>query len=245
MYPEMDNKIHDAAASGIAWLKKQKPVTVKDISRSIQALHQWDEPALDLIEILLSMKKNGYWGTETPLTDMARACSALVSCGFEQSDSIRWIENLQENDCWNNNEIDTAYALITLGESDARNKPGCDWLVRNYGEKWEYAGTTALIITALIKQDRIKYNDFIINRAEWLLSKRKSGGWVHIATSNLVIQALILSGLKDIKEEMSPSIQWLLEKQDNDNWGNITSTALTLISLGMYDALIHRKDITL
>lgn len=243
MYPEMDNTIHVAAASGIAWLKKQEPVTVKDISRSIQALRLWDEPVSDQIDILFSLKKNGYWETKTPLTDTARACSALVSCGFEQSDSVRWIQAQQDNDCWNNNEIDTAYALIALGESGVQNKSGCDWLVRNYGDKWEYPGTTALIITALIKQDRTKYSEFIKNRAEWLLSKRESGGWVHIATSNLVIQALILSGLKDIQEEMSPSIQWLLEKQENGNWGNITSTALSLISVGMYNGMVKTKQL--
>lgn len=245
MYPEMDNKIHETAAYGIAWLKKQKPVTVKDLSRSIQALQMWDETPSDLIDILLSMKKNGYWETETPLTDTARVCSALVSCGFEQSDSVRWIQEKQENDCWNNNEIDTAYSLIALGDSGVTNKSGCEWLVRNYGEKWEYAGTTALIITALIKQDRTKYGEFIKNRTEWLLSKRESGGWVHIATSNLVIQALILSGLRDIELEMCPSIQWLLEKQEKGSWGNITSTALSLISLGMCNGSIHRKDITI
>ncbi len=241
MYHEMDNKIQDAAASGIAWLKKQKPVTVKDISRSIQAFHIWDEPASDLIDILLSMKKNGYRETEKPLTDTARSCSALVSCGFEQPETLRWIQDQQENDCWDNNEIDTAYALIALGDSDITNKSGCEWLVRKYGVKWEYPGTTALIITALIKQDRIKYNDFIKNRTEWLISKRESGGWAHIATSNLVIQALILSGLKDIQQEIHPSIQWLLEKQENDNWGNITSTSLSLISLGMYNGMGKTK----
>jgi hypothetical protein len=242
MCPEMDNTIHDAAASGIAWLKKQRLVTVKDISRSIQALHMWGEPPSDMIDILLLMKKNGSWETETPLTDTARACSALVSCGFKQLDSVLWIQDQQENDCWNNNEIDTAYALIALGDCGVQNKSGCEWLIRNYGEKWEYAGTTALIISALIKQDRTKYRDFIKNRTEWLLSERRSWGLTHIATSNLVIQALILADGKEIKGDILHSIQWLLENQEKGTWGNITSTALSLISLGMYEGLIHRKD---
>jgi hypothetical protein len=198
-----------------------------------------------MIDILLSIKKNGHWETETPLTDTARACCALISCGFEQPESLQWIQDQQENDCWSNNEIDTAYALIALGESNVRNKSGCDWLARKYGEEWEYAGTTSLIITALIKQDRIRYRDFIRDRVTWLLSQRHSCGWIHIATSNLVIQALILADEKGIKDDILHSIRWILEKHRNDNWGNITSTALSLISLGMYDKNIHQKGITI
>jgi hypothetical protein len=91
-------------------------------------------------------------------------------------------------------------------------------------------GTTALIITALLKQNMTKYEEFVKDRSSWLLSKRQSGGWTYIATSNLAIQALLLTG----EEDIVPSIQWLLGKQDNDNWGDITSTSLSLISLKMY-----------
>jgi len=215
-------------------LKKQKPVAVKDISRSIQALSLWNEPASGLIELLLSMKKDGSWETDTPILDTARACSALAGCGQAQPDSFRWILNQQKNDNWNGNEIDTAYALIALGDGGVNNEAGCEWLVRNYGEKWEHAGTTSLIITALLKQDGNEYRFFINDRAGWLLSKRLFGGWTHLATSNLVIQALILAGERDIEKEIGPSIKWLLEKQVRDNWGNITASALSLISLRMY-----------
>ncbi len=243
MYPEMDRSIYEAAASGIAWLKKQRPVTVKDISRSVQALHLWNESASDLIDVLLSHERKGAWETDTPLTDTARACSALAFCGKMQPGSIRWIEEQQVNDNWNNSEIDTSYALIALADSGVDNKSGCDWLVRNYGGKWEYTGTTALLVTALIKQDRTKYRDFIRNRIAWLLSRRQSGGWAHIATSNLVIEALILVGENQIKADILQSIDWLLKRQENDHWGNITSTALSLISLGMHIASYHEKDI--
>ncbi len=103
-------------------------------------------------------------------------------------DTIRWILEQQESDNWSNNEIDTAYALIALGDCGIKNEPGCEWLLRHCKE---HTGTTSLIITALLKQDKNKYTGFIKNRAGWILSKRQSGGWIHIATSNLAIQALI------------------------------------------------------
>jgi len=225
--------IFTAASRGLAWLKEQEPQTVKDISRSIQALSLWDEPASILIEKLISMKKDGYWETETPINDTARTCIALSGWGNIQSESIHWIQKEQKNDNWNNNEIDTSYALIALADLGIINENGCQWLVRNYGTKWEHPGTTSLIITALSKQDKSRYEDFIADRANWLISKREDGGWKYIATSNLVIQALILSGKEE--QEIAPSIAWLLGKQENNgSWKDTISTTLTLISLKMY-----------
>lgn len=222
-----------AASRGLSWLKEQEPEIVKDISRSIQALSLWDEPASVLIEKLISMKKDGYWETETPINDTARACIALSGFGKIQTESIRWIQEEQINDNWNNNEIDTSYALMALADRGIKNENGCQWLVRNYGKKWEHPGTTSLIITALSKQDKTRYGDFIAERANWLISKREGGGWKYIATSNLVIQALMLSGKEE--QEITPSIAWLLGKQDdNGSWKDIISTTLTLISLKMY-----------
>lgn len=222
-----------ASSRGLAWLKEQEPETVKDISRSIQALSLWDEPASFLIEKLLFMKKDGYWETETPINDTARACIALSGREKIQSEAIHWLQNQQKNDNWNNNEIDTAYALMALGDRGIKNETGCQWLVRNYGKKWEHPGTTSLIITALSKQDKTRYGDFIADRANWLISKREEGGWKYIATSNLVIQALILSGIEE--QAIAPSIAWLLGKQENNgSWKDIISTTLTLISLKMY-----------
>ncbi len=219
--------IQDAALRGLEWLKKQKPGAIKDMSRMIQALSLWNEPTSALIGLLLSRKKGGFWETDKPLLDTARACSALAGCGIVQSDTIQWILEQQESDCWSNNEIDTAYALIAIGDCGIKNEPGCEWLLRHCKE---HVGTTSLIIAALLKQDKNKYMGFIKDRAKWLLSKRQSGGWNHIATSNLAIQALVLANEKDIK----PSIRWLLGKQEGNNWGNINSTSLSLISLGMY-----------
>lgn len=183
-----------------------------------------------MIEILLSREKDGFWETEKPVPDTSRACSALAGCGMIYADTINWILEQQKDGNWDNNEIDTAYALIALGDAGIKNESGCEWLRRNYGEKWEHAGTTSLIITALMKQNKTKYGVFIEDRSGWLLSKRQSGGWVYTATSNLVIQALMLAEEADI----APSIRWLLEKQDNGNWGDITSTSLSLVSLKMY-----------
>jgi hypothetical protein len=222
-----------AASHGLAWLKEQEPQTIKEISRSIQALCLWDEPASSLFEKLISMRKDGYWETETPINDTARACIALTECRKIQSESIHWIQKEQKNDNWNNNEIDTSYALMALGACGIQNENGCQWLFHNYGKKWEHPGTTSLIITALSKQDKIGYGDFIADRAKWLISKREEGGWTYIATSNLVIQALILSGTGG--QEITPSIAWLLSKQeDNGSWKDIISTTLSLISLKMY-----------
>ncbi len=227
--------ILNAANAGIEWLKSQKPATVKDLSRHIQALCLWNETASDLVQLLLSKKKGIYWETEKPLLDTARACSALARCGFGQQDAIQWILGQQKNGNWSNNEIDTSYALIALGEAGEKNEAGCEWLAGNYGKKWEHAGTTSLIITALLKQNESRYRFFINDRAGWLLSKRLFGGWTHIATSNLAIQALVLAGERDIEKDVMPSIKWLLEKQDRrGNWGDVTSTSLSLISLRMY-----------
>ncbi len=221
--------IHNAAAAGLDWLKNQKPTAVKDVSRTIQALHCWNESASDLIELLLSKRKNGFWDTETPVLDTARACSALAGCGIIQPEAVGWILKCQKDGNWGD-EINTAYALIALGDCGRKNEQGCGWLLHNYGEKWEHVGTTSLIITALLKQNKSKHRDFIKDRAIWVLSKRQSGGWTHIATSNLAVQALILAGEKDV----APSIRWLLGKQRKGNWENITSTSLSLISLKMY-----------
>ncbi|NJD51516.1 MAG: terpene cyclase/mutase family protein [Candidatus Methanoperedens sp.] len=223
----------DAASRGLEWLKEQQPETIKDISRSIQALTLWNKPASSLIEKLLSLKKDGFWETQTPLTDTARAFIALCKCGKVQPGIITWIQEQQLDDNWNNSEIDTAYALMALGECSIKNKSGCKWLVSNYGKKWEHPGTTSLIITALSIQDKEKYCGFINDRASWLLSKREDGGWTYIATSNLVIQALIVSGVED--EDIAPSIKWLLGKQqENGSWRDIISTTLSLITLKMY-----------
>jgi hypothetical protein len=230
----IETDIQNASTAGIEWLKKQNLATVKDLSRSIQALSLWKENIAHLIEILLSMKKGAFWETDKTLLDTARACSALAGYGIIQSDAIKWIQEQQEKDNWNNNEIDTSYALIALGDTGIKNEAGCEWLVNNYVEKWEHVGTTSLIITALLKQNESQYRFFINDRSGWILSKRLFGGWTHIATSNLAIQALILAGERDIEKEIGPSIKWLLEKQIRGNWGDITSTSLSLISLKMY-----------
>ncbi|KAB2944233.1 MAG: hypothetical protein MPEBLZ_02101 [Candidatus Methanoperedens nitroreducens] len=225
--------INIAASRGLVWLKEQQPEAIKDISRSVQALTVWNESASTQIEKLLSLKKDGYWKTQTPLTDTARACIALCGSGKVQPETVRWIREQQRDDNWNNSEIDTAYALMALGECRIKNENGCNWLVSNYGKKWEHPGTTSLIITALSIQNKEKYRGFLSNRASWLLSKKEDGGWTYIATSNLVIQALILAGTKE--EDITPSIKWLLGKQqENGSWKDIISTTLSLITLKMY-----------
>ena len=223
-------EIYDSGSLGIAWLKNQDITEIKDLSRSIQALSLWKEKTLHLMGILLTNKKGLFWETDKPLLDTARACSALSGCGIIADEQLNWILEQQKDGNWSNNEIDTSYALIALGDAEMKNEEACEWLVGNYGKKWEHIGTTSLIITALIKQNKDKYIDFIKDRADWIISKREAGGWTYTATSNLAMQALMLSDEKDI----APSIQWLLGRQENGNWGDITSTALSLISLRLY-----------
>jgi len=227
----MDEKdIYRSASSGIAWLKEQDISEVKDLSRSIQALTLWNEKTLHLIGILLTKKKGAFWETDKALLDTSRACSALASCGIIADEQLDWIIEQQNDGNWNSSEIETSYALIALGDAGMKNEQGCEWLVNNYEKKWEFIGTTSLIITALIKQNKDKYMDFIKDRAGWILSKNDSGGWTYTATSNLAIQALIQSDERDI----APSIRWLLVRQEQGNWGDILSTSLSLISLKMY-----------
>jgi hypothetical protein len=227
----MDEKdIYISANSGIAWLKNQEITGIKDLSRSIQALSLWNEKTIHLMGILLTRKKGLFWETDKPLLDTARACSALSGCGIIADEQLDWIIGQQEDDNWGNSEIETSYALIALGDAGIKNEHGCEWLVSNYGKKWEHIGTTSLIIITLIKQNKEKYINFIKDRAGWIISRREAGGWTYTATSNLAIQALIQSGEKDIL----PSIQWLLGRQENGNWGDITSTALSLISLKLF-----------
>ncbi len=227
----MDEKIIcDSASSGISWLKEQDITEIKDLSRSIQALSLWKEKTLHLMGILLTRKKGAFWETDKPVLDTARACSALAVCGIIADEPLEWIHTQQKDGNWSNSEIETSYALIALGDAGMKNEEGCEWLFRNYGKKWEHIGTTSLIITALIKQNKNIYVDFIKDRAAWILSKREEGGWTYAATSNLAIQALMLSGERDIDQ----SIKWLIGKQEQGNWGDITSSALSLISLRLY-----------
>ena len=228
--------VNRSASSGIAWLKDQDITEIKDLSRSIQAFSLWNEKTLHLMGILLTRKKGAFWETEKPLLDTARACSALAGCGIIANEPIDWILGQQKDGNWSNNEIETSYALISLGDAGIKNEDGCEWLVSNYGKKWEYIGTTSLIITALLKQNKKKYLEFVINRANWILSKRESGGWTYTATSNLAIQSLLHLGERDI----ALSIQWLIGRQEQGNWGDITSTALSLISLKLFLDVIER-----
>ncbi len=232
--PNNDNmnrtEIMNSANAGIGWLKDQDITEIKDLSRSIQALSLWKEKTVHLMGILLTRKKGLFWETDKPLLDTARACIALSDCGITAIEQLNWILELQKEGNWDKSEIETSYALIALGDAGIKNEEGCEWLISNYGKKWEHIGTTSLIITALIKQNKEKYTDFIKERANWIISKRKKGGWTYTATSNLAIQALMLSDEKDI----APSIQWLLGRQENGNWGDIISTSLSLISLKMY-----------
>jgi len=225
-----ERNIYKTASSSIAWLKHQDITEIKDLARSIQALSLWGEKTVHLMGILLTRKKGDFWETDKPLLDTARACSALAGCGIIAAEPVKWILGQQKDGNWGNSEIETSYALIALGDAGMKNKSGCEWLVNNYGKKWEHIGTTSLIITALLKQNKKKHLDIILDRTGWILSKRESGGWTYTATSNLAIQALILAEEKDI----SPSIEWLMARQVNGKWDDIISTALSLISLKMY-----------
>lgn len=220
------------------WLKTQEIDTVKELSRVIVACDLW---GIDnhYAATLINKKQNSSWNNSVRNT--SRACSALANIGIIFPDTKKWLLNQREGKSWNDDVYDTAYALIAFADMNVLDKNGCDWLIGNYSSKWEYTGTTSLVLTALVKQEKLlsteEYGNFIQNRAEWILSQAKDeGGWVHISTSNLAMQALMLSGYRT---ELEPHIRWMINNfNENGYWhndnGTIITTALSLITLAIY-----------
>ena len=229
----------DAVRKSFEWIKTRQPDSAKELSRVITACSMWGMPNNDYAARLIRMKQDGAWSDS--VRETARACSALASIGIVFNDSKRWLLSQQHGGSWNGNVYDTTYALAALADMGESNKDGCRWLVDHYGTDWEHVGTTALVITALWKQDKLSgsavYRNLINERAEWILSQRETdGGWKFISTSNIVMQALMLVGFKD---ELEGDVQWLLgEMNDDGAWGkgggDVTATALGLITIGQY-----------
>ncbi len=222
------------------WLLSQNMTEIKEVSRVLLACQLWDIKT-DLANKLMEQKEDKSWNNS--LRDTSRAISALAKMENDYSDIKSWILAKQENGAWNNDVYDTTYALMALAEMGTYNSKACKWLVDNYSSDWEFPGTTALIISALIKQGGISQNknddhsEFILKHAKWILTQRdKNGAWKSIATSNICIQALILAGYHG---ELSSDIEWVLGKMnDNGSWGkdngNVTATALSLITLAQF-----------
>ncbi|WP_342306078.1 hypothetical protein [Methanolobus sp. ZRKC5] len=220
------------------WLYSQKISKVKDLARIVQASFLWNEEN-DYKEKLVSSKTGDSWDCD--LRDTARAASVLALTGIVFPDVKRWMLSKQSDISWNNDVYDSVYALISLADMGSYNQKGCQWLVDNYGPKWEHPGTTALIITALLKQVKLEgedgFSNFIDERASWIISQRESeAAWKTLATSNLVIQSLLLAGNKD--ETVVP-VKWILSHMNgNGSWGkeggDINTTSLSLITLWEY-----------
>ncbi|MFP4654139.1 MAG: hypothetical protein ACLFMM_00400 [Methanohalobium sp.] len=229
--PHIQNAFH--------WLKNQEIDTVKCLSKVIVAFDLWDIENHYAAK-LISKKQNSSWNNS--VRDTSRACSALANIGIIFPDTKKWLLNQCDGKAWNDDVYDTAYTLIALADMNVQYKMGCDWIVENYSSKWEHTGTTSLVLTALVKQEKLlstgKYGKFIQNRSEWILSQAEDGGgWIHISTSNLAVQALMLTGYMN---ELEPHIQWLINNfNENGYWGNekgkVVATALSLITLEMYD----------
>ena len=229
----------DAVRKSFEWIKNRQLDSAKELSRIISAYTLWDISNNDNAACLIRMKQDGAWNDS--VRETARACSALASVGIVFNDSKRWLLSQQHEGSWNGDVYDTTYALAALADMGISNEDGCRWLVDNYGADWEHVGTTALIITALWKQDALSgsavYRDLINERAEWILSQRETdGGWKFISTSNIVMQTLMLVGFKG---ELEEDIQWLLgEMNDNGSWGkgdgDVIATALGLITVGKW-----------
>ena len=224
------------------WLYSQEITKVKDLARIVQASYLWNEEnnhTEELTEKLINSKTENSWNSD--LRDTSRAASALSLKGIVFSDIERWILSKQAESSWNNDVYDTTYALIALADMGSYNHKGCEWLIDNYGEKWEHPGTTALIITALSKQAKLEnediFNDFIEERARWVISRQENeAAWKTLATSNLVIQSLILTGHK---HEIAIPLKWILSHiNSNGSWGkqggDINTTSLSLITLWQY-----------
>jgi len=153
-----DLDIENAVVRGIGWLKKQKPGTIKDISRSIQSLSMWDEPVQHLIELLFEREKDGVWETDSTITDTSRACIALAGCGIIRKEAVDWISDQQKADNWNNNEIDTAYALIALsdcGEKIHRAASGLYLIMEKNGNMLEQHRLSLQPLSNMIKIDTV------------------------------------------------------------------------------------------
>jgi hypothetical protein len=244
MKPEKHRKMSsnlelDIVKKGFDWLSTQKIDSVKELANTVSAHALWGLKNPYIIHLI---QKKEYDSWDFSIRDTARACSALSAEGIIYKAPEKWLLSQKKEGSWNGDVYDTAYSLGALADMEVSDREGCDWLYKNYGPAWEQVGTTSLIITALKKQDNLSksrdFEEFIRERAEWILSKRgRDGGWEHISTSNLAIQALILSGFR---KEVEISIHWLLGKvRKSGAWGNkeddINATAFTLSTLGMYD----------
>nr|WP_321496516.1 prenyltransferase/squalene oxidase repeat-containing protein [uncultured Methanolobus sp.] len=224
------------------WLYSQEITKVKDLARVVQASHLWNEKN-DFKEQLIGLRTGDCWNND--LRDTSRAASVLALSGTVISEAGKWIlEQMDKNGSWNEDVYDSTYALAALADLEFFNPEGCRWLIDNYGEKgdkWEHPGTTALIITALIKQGKTgntdEFDEFIEEKARWIISrKEKNNSWKTPATTNLVIQSLMLAGYKD---EVSGSVEWILKlMNENGSWGknggDINTTSLSLITLHEY-----------
>jgi hypothetical protein len=239
-YPKMLSSLEfDIVKKGFCWLSTRKIDSAKELASTVSAHALWGLKNPYVTNLILKMECDSW---NSSIRDTARACSALSAEGIIFKAPEKWLLSRKKGSSWNEDVYDTAYSLGALADMEISDREGCDWLYKNYGPAWEQVGTTSLIISALKKQENLTGNsdfeEFIRERAEWVLSKRgQDGGWEHISTSNLVIQALILAGFK---KELEVSIHWLLGKvRESGAWGNkeddINATALSLSTLGMYE----------
>lgn len=230
----MDPKI----AKALDWIEMQQPDSIKEIARVVWARGAW-KLASRHTAYLIRLKGNPPWGGD--VRETARVVSSLSQMGLVFPDVEQWLFSQKRDGSWNSNVYDTTYSFIALADMDVHDPEGCRWLSDNYGPQWEHVGTTALIITALVKQGATQdeYRDLIDERACWLLEKRESdGGWKNIATSNIVMQSLLMLGFR---EELEISIDWLMKKQNSEGfWGkgddNIVATSLSLITLALWQS---------
>ena len=235
----MDFRIVDPMiAKALDWIEVQKPDSIKEIAREVWARGVWKLPSCHTA-LLIRLKGNPPWGGN--VRETARVVSSISQMGLIFPDMEQWLLSQVKEGSWNDNVYDTTYSLIALADMDIHDPEGCRWLFDNYGPQWEHVGTTALIITALIKQGAIQgeYHDFIDERAYWLLEKRElDGGWKNIATSNIVMQSLLMMGFREVLEVY---IGWLMKKQSFEGfWGkledNVVATSLSLITLALWQS---------
>jgi squalene cyclase len=220
------------------WLYSQEITKVKDLARVVQASYLWNENN-NFVEQLMGLRTGDCWNSD--LRDTSRAVSVLALTGTAFTETGKWILEKQNNGSWNEDVYDSTYALASLADLGLFNPEGCQWLIENYGEKWEHPGTTALVITALMKQDRLgntnDYDMFIEEKTRWIISRKEvNNSWKTPATTNLVIQSLMLAGHRD---EVTESVKWILDQMnDNGSWGkengDINTTSLSLITLHEY-----------
>ncbi|WNY25688.1 hypothetical protein [Methanolapillus millepedarum] len=199
--------------------------SVKELSNLILVYVFWNRPSVFFPAAAALLKKQQPDGSFGDIKDTARAVSSMSAVWkhldriishpkyqehYADFDAVGLMASLQKslkpatdfllltkND-WSSDIYDWVYALAAIADAGIFEKRMSLDLCKDNPE-WKFPGTTALILTALQKQqdlhsfseeEDLEISTFIDRKANWLILERKDGHWNHIATSCLVLMAL-------------------------------------------------------